>query len=185
MHSLSDEELVALCNTGDGDTAAAAFTTLYERHKDYVLRVAGRYVDDADAALDVLQETFSYLLRKFPPTGDGLELKARLTTLLYPVAKNTALNLGRRANRFANPGAVDPDQLPAEPAPTTDTGVVKLLDVLSAERREVVLLRFIDGMTLAEVAEALQIPLGTVKSRLHSALAQLKSAPETKKFFDS
>ena len=59
-----------------------------------------RYVGDHDLALDVLQETFSYLLRKFPPTGDGLTLRARLTTLLYPVAKNSAISQLRKQHRF-------------------------------------------------------------------------------------
>ena len=52
----SDRELVRLCNTGDADAAARAFEALYERHKDYVLRIAFRFVRDGDAALDVLQE---------------------------------------------------------------------------------------------------------------------------------
>ena len=82
--SRSDADLVAICNDGVAHEAAAAFGVLYERHKDYVIRVSMRFGADESTALDVLQETFSYLLRRFPPAGDGLTLTARLTTLLYP-----------------------------------------------------------------------------------------------------
>ena len=80
----SDETLVRACNQGDRRAALAAFETLYLRHKDYVLRVALRFTSDIDTALDVLQDTFVQLLRRFPPAGDGITLTAKLTTLLYP-----------------------------------------------------------------------------------------------------
>lgn len=171
----SDQELVRLCNTGDAAEAARAFESLYSRHKDYVIRVALRFVQDRDLALDVLQETFGYLLRKFPPTGEGLILTARLTTLLYPVAKNSALDLMRKAGRFPA-GDLQPDELPAR-APTESGDIADVLGSLPDERREVVLLRFVDDLSLQEIASALDIPVGTVKSRLHLALRQLRESP--------
>lgn len=173
----SDRELVRLCNSGDATQAARAFEALYLRHKEYVLRVAFRFVRDRDLALDVLQETFSYLLRKFPPTGEGLTLTAELTSLLYPVAKNSALSLLRKAERFPQSESVDPDQIAAAETPPGGD-IARVLSRLPAERREVILLRFVDGMSLAEIAAALDIPLGTVKSRLHLAIKQLREAPE-------
>ena len=171
----SDEELVRLCNTGDAVEAARAFEALYRRHKDYVIRVAMRFVRDRDMALDVLQETFRYLLGKFPPSGAGLVLGAQLTTLLYPVAKNSALTLLRKSERF--PSGMDPDDIP-QPAAAESADVAGLLRGLSQERREVILMRFVDGMSLQEIAAALEIPLGTVKSRLHLAIRQLRESPE-------
>lgn len=173
----SDRELVRLCNAGDATQAADAFEALYRRHRDYVLRVALRFLRDHDAALDVLQETFSYLLRKFPPTGPGLTLTAELTTLLYPVAKNSALSLLRKAARFPADEAPDPDELASAEAPPSGD-IARVLTRLSPERREVILLRFVDGLSLEEIAAALGIPLGTVKSRLHLAVRQLREAPE-------
>ena len=170
----SDNALIAVCNDGNAREAARAFEVLYQRHKDYVLRVALRFVPDTDTALDVLQETFLYLLRRFPPAGPGLDLTAKLTTLLYPVAKNTALTALRRGNRF--PAAeVEPDELgTTEPAPTGDAASV--IEALPARQREVLLLRFVDGMSLDEIAQVLDIPLGTVKSRLHVGINRLKSS---------
>lgn len=180
----SDQELVRLCNTGDADAAARAFEALYERHKDYVLRVAGRFVRDGDSALDVLQETFAYLLRKFPPSGEGLTLTAQLTTFLYPVAKNSALTLLRKAERFPAAGEIEPDDLGRHDADQPG-GLASVLGALPEERREVVLLRFVDGMSLQEIAAALEIPLGTVKSRLHLAIRQLRESPGIKDLYFS
>ena len=73
---------------------------LYVRHKDFVLRVALRFAPDFETALDVLQDTFMQLLRRFPPTGEGITLSAKLTTLLYPIAKHTAISAARKAGRF-------------------------------------------------------------------------------------
>ena len=92
----SDEALVGTCNEGN----PRAFEALYLRHKDFVLRVALRFAPDFDTALDVLQDTFVQLLRRFPPTGDGITLTAKLTTLLYPIAKNTAISAAGRCVDF-------------------------------------------------------------------------------------
>ena len=174
----SDEALVQTCNEGDAAQAAQAFEALYLRHKDYVLRIALRFVPDTDTALDVLQETFAYLLRHFPPTGEGLVLTAKLTSLLYPVAKNTAITALRKAGRFPS-GDQEPDDLPAgeRAEPAGDTGDIrKALADLPSGQREVLQLRFVDDLSLQEIADVLDIPLGTVKSRLHLGIARLRSS---------
>lgn len=182
---LSDQELVETCNRGGADDAARAFETLYRRHRDYVLRVALRFVRDRELAHDALQETFIYLLRKFPPVGPGLVLAARLETLLYPAAKHSAISALRKVRRDrAEPGEAALDDLPAE-GETADAGVVDAaLAALSPERREVLTLRFVDDLSLADIAAALGIPVGTVKSRLHLALKQLRENPDIKHLFD-
>ena len=180
----SDADLVHVCNYGDSREAARAFEALYDRHKNYVIRVALRFSSDHDSALDVLQETFSYLLRKFPPTGQGLTLNARLTSLLYTVAKNCAITLMRKSERFPSSDGLQPDDLPSKPVPEQND-VAAALRELSAERREVITMRFVDDLSLQEIADVLQIPLGTVKSRLHLGIRQLRDSPETKNFFDS
>lgn len=176
----SDRELVEICNHGDGAEAERAFGELYTRYKDFVLRVALRYVRDNELALDALQETFTYLLKKFPPAGEGLELTARLSTFLYPVAKNSAISQLRKAGKFAAEQGIDPDDLPAR-VPVERGLDPGLLAGLPDERREVLLLRFVDELSLQEIAEALDIPLGTVKSRLHLAIRQLRDNPDIEK----
>ena len=182
----SDRELVELCNRGDRDEAVQGFETLYRRHRDYVTRVALRFGADRDAAVDVLQETFLYLLKKFPPTGEGLVLTAQLRSLLYPVAKNLTLSSLRQHARLDDSEEFDPDRLPApggtDPAERDAARLSSALARLSAERREVLLLRFVDDMSLQDIADTLSIPLGTVKSRLHLAVRELRESPEIKDF---
>ena len=180
----SDHELVDACNGVGAKAATRAFEVLYKRHRDYVLRVAMRFSRDPEIAQDVLQETFSYLIRKFPPTGGGLELRAKMTTLLYPVAKNLAISAIRRANRLETSENIQPDDLPA---PTdsdfAEDVLTAALSGLSSEHREVLTLRFVDDMSLAEIAQVLKIPLGTVKSRIHLAIKQLRDDPKIKDLF--
>ena len=179
----SDAELVDLCNTGDRSDAIEAFETLYARHKDYVIRVALRYVGDADLALDVLQDTFSYLLGKFPPPGEGLRLDAQLRTLLYVVAKNNAISLLRKGSKADAGGDIDPDALPA-PGYRDSSDLTALLRGLTPGQREIITLRFIDDHSLQDIGEILDIPLGTVKSRLHKAVAAMRKLPSVKDFFE-
>jgi RNA polymerase sigma-70 factor (ECF subfamily) len=183
LDRLSDEELVALCNVGDALEAARAFEALYRRHRDFVLRVARRFTHDRELALDASQETFAYLLNKFPPAGAGLRLTARLSTLLYPAAKNAAINAARKARRAAGDGDDLLDELPAEPASDAEP-IDAALARLSPERREVLTLRFVDDLSLAEIAVALDVPLGTVKSRLHLALKELREDSRIKDLFE-
>lgn len=179
----SDEELVAICNSGDSRAAVTAFGSLYRRHRAFVLRVAQRFTEDRELAADALQEVFTYLLRQFPPPGPGLELRARLSTYLYPIAKNSTLTLLRQSRR-APPAAIEPDELPA---PSADDGddIERLLASLPPERQEILSLRFVDELSLEEIATALTIPLGTVKSRLHLAVKALREHPAAKKFFEA
>ena len=180
----SDEALVGICNEGDARAATDAFEALYRRHKDFVLRVALRFAPDVDTALDVLQDTFVQLLRRFPPSGEGLLLTAKMTTLLYPIARNAAISARRKASGLPLAGDVAPDDLSAPPARESD-GIGRLLAELPPGQRETLTLRFVDGLTLEEIAHALDIPLGTVKSRLHLGVAALKSSPLAKELLQT
>ena len=73
------------------------------------------------------------------------------------------------------------DELADEPS-RHDTDLGRLLSVLPPGQREALTLRFVDSSTLSEIAIALGIPEGTVKSRLHSAIARLRSSPGLKDF---
>ena len=180
---LSDGELVELCNSADADRARRAFGILYERHKDFVLRVALAVVHDHSLALDALQETFTSFLSQFPPPGSGLRLTAKLTTYLYPIARNAAISQLRKAKRSLPDGAIEPDEL-AFLAPDSNDDIDALLTELSRERREVIALRYVLDLKLADIAEALDLPVGTVKSRLNSAVTQLRNSPKAKRFFE-
>ena len=177
LDARSDLQLVADINAGD----AAAFEVLYIRHRDWVVNLAHRFTGSEDLALDVMQETFIYLLKKFP----GFTLTANLKTFLYPAVKNLSIAARKKTERYQS---TEKEQVTLENIPATDVPPDELslvLANLSEEHREVLLLRFVDGLSLAEISEAMSIPLGTVKSRLHNALELLRQDPKTKEFFTS
>jgi RNA polymerase sigma-70 factor (ECF subfamily) len=175
----TDLQLIAAINGGD----PRAFEALYLRYRDWVTALAYRFTGDNDLALDVLQETFLYFLKKFP----GFVLTAQLKTFLYPVVRNLSIAARRKTQRHQSTDtelAALENTAAAEAAPAGSSDLTLVLANLPAEQREVLLLRFVDGLSLNEIAEAMEIPLGTVKSRLHNALAFLREDPRTKSFFD-
>jgi RNA polymerase sigma-70 factor, ECF subfamily len=175
--SRSDQQLIAAANAGD----ASAFEALYFRYRDWVAALACRFIGDRNLALDVLQETFLYFLQKFP----GFVLTCQLKTFLYPAVRNLSIAARRQAQRAQGDAPVPATvETPPDAAPDSRNEVEAVLTGLSIEHREVLLLRFVDGLKLGEIAEALEIPLGTVKSRLHHALAALRADERTKMFFD-
>jgi RNA polymerase sigma-70 factor (ECF subfamily) len=172
--AVTDQELVRLANSGD----ASAFERIYVRHRDWAVRLAWRFSRDREDALDVMQDAFAYLFGKFP----GFELRAKMTTFLYPVVRNLALERARKRRRtvpIADADSAEPEA-PAGPQPAdAREGRARLAEALrklNEGEREVVHLRFTEDMKLGEIARALAVPLGTVKSRLHSALSRLRKA---------
>jgi RNA polymerase sigma-70 factor, ECF subfamily len=171
----SDGELVEAANKGDRD----AFEELYHRYHNWVFAIAYRFCGNEDDACDVLQETFFYFFNKFP----RFELRAQLKTFLYPVAKHMALNRSKKAAQSV-PLAPEFDRIPAG-VPRDEQSecreLLELVRILPEAQREVVMLRFADDFDLNEIAATLEIPVGTVKSRLHQALARLKEHLERQK----
>jgi len=93
-HHPTDHELIEAANRGD----AAAFDQLYLRYRDWVIALAIRLTGDRDIALDVAQDTFLYILNKFP----GFQLTARFKTFLYPVVKHLSLTAREKSRRFVS-----------------------------------------------------------------------------------
>lgn len=173
----ADQQLIAGINAGDDQ----AFEQLYHRHREWVFRMACRICGSEHLAQDVAQEVFRYFLGKFP----GFELRCELRTFLYPAIRNLSLASLRGSRRFVGgeSGAAVLEQLTAPADESTGNhDLHHIIASLSVDHREILLLRFVDGMTLPEIATLTDIPLGTAKSRLHHALAALRSDPKIKNF---
>ena len=168
----SDTDLVAAANAGE----AGAFEALYRRYHDRVARLAGRLVGDESDAADVAQEAFLYWLGKFP----GFELRASVMTFLYPAVKHLAVAARKRRATSDEAAAGE------SAAPPVDRSADSLREVvggLPEAQREALLLRVVDGFSLEEIATATGVPLGTVKSRLHHAVATLREDPKVRAYF--
>jgi RNA polymerase sigma-70 factor, ECF subfamily len=179
LETRSDQELIAAVNAGD----AESFGLLYQRYRGWVLGLATRLTNDEGLALDVLQETFLYFLKKFP----GFTLTCQLKTFLYPVVKHGAAEARRRAWRCqsdeAEQAALEKLTVPPGIAGGHE-GLQQALAALSEAHREVLFLRFVDGLSLEEIACAQEVALGTAKSRLHYALDLLRRNPGTRELLE-
>lgn len=173
----SDQVLVDSAAAGD----VAAFEVLYKRHRDFVYRIALRHAREHEAALDASQEVFAHLLKKLPT----LRLSGKLSTYLYPVAKNTALAVrvkGQRRLRLAQEVAAEARI--HDPVPPERLRLLAAVDALPDPQREVLLMRIVDEMSVEEVALALGVPVGTVKSRLHHAIGALRGDEGLREWFE-
>jgi RNA polymerase sigma-70 factor (ECF subfamily) len=175
----TDAELVAAINRGPPG-ADGAFAALYLRHRDFVLRIARRMTPDDATAADLTQDAFLALADQFP----GFELRAKMTTYLYSVVRNRAASLARSRRPMA---PIERAALEASSGPQADAeGLAALreaVDRLPESQREVVLMRVVDGMSVGDVAIALGVPTGTVKSRLHAALGALRAESGLRRWF--
>jgi RNA polymerase sigma-70 factor (ECF subfamily) len=173
----SDQELIASLNRGND----AAFDALYRRYRDWVVRLANRFTGNPDDALEVMQETFVYLAGKFP----GFELRCAMTSFLYPVVRNLSIAARRKSGRFAGDEAALMNLAASSSTSPSQSRqeLAAALATLGGLHREVLLMRFVDDMSLQEIAEALGVPLGTVKSRLHHAIEGIRNDPRLREFF--
>jgi RNA polymerase sigma-70 factor (ECF subfamily) len=172
----SDEALIRALNGGD----TSAFDGLYYRYRDWVVRLAYRFTAHQEDSLDVLQETFTYFFRKFP----GFVLSSRLTTFLYPVVKNLSIAHRRKRRRLETGGHLPDSVIHSDISQAQQRSeLARVLINLPEGQREVLLMRFVDDMSLLEIAEALGIPEGTVKSRIHNAISTLRADENVRAYF--
>lgn len=170
MDAAPDDAVLERARRGDD----AAWALLVRRHGAYLYAVARPLVGDEHEAQDVVQETFTAMLTQ-PFRGE-----AALRTWLVAIAVRQAALVRRRRRpwlrlfRGDEPG---PDARGhADPGPAAADArhdLTALLAHLSPEHREVIVLRELEGMSYDQIAAALQLPRGTVESRLHRARAGL------------
>jgi RNA polymerase sigma-70 factor (ECF subfamily) len=169
----SEQELVALLQQGNEQV----FTYLYDNYSGALYGIVNSIVTDREIANDVLQNVFVNIWRKIA-TYDPK--KGRLFTWMLNIARNAAIDeLRSRGFRDARKNqslSGNVDGVMAVTAPVVDdVGLKKVLTKLKDELRVLVDLSYFQGFTHEEIAKALNMPLGTVKTRIRTALGQLRS----------
>ena len=144
------------------------------------ISLAWRFTRKDDVALDCLQETFAYILRKTP----NLKLTAKITTFLYPVVLHLSMAALNKKTLLPLEAATDEPIYEKEDRlfdKQSDLAVV--LSNLPPKQQEIIFMKYFDGLTIEEISKALNIPKGTVKSRINNALRILREDNRTKKYF--
>jgi RNA polymerase sigma-70 factor, ECF subfamily len=171
----SDQALIDRFRGGD----EAAFTALVERHERRVYNLAYRILGRAEDAREASQDAFLSCFRNLSRfRGD-----AAFTTWLHRIAVNACYDMLRRRQPipFSELELVEPPPAPdhAEAAAAA-VDVHRALQEVPIEFRAVIVMYDLHGMPYEEIAQALEVPLGTVKSRLHRgrvALGRALGAP--------
>ncbi len=188
--------LLERARQGEGE----AFCQLAATHETKLYRQAVGLCGDLDTAEDLVAETMVEAWRSLG-RFDGA---CRFSTWLYAILLHRYQKLVRRGHSRPVPLASWPGRPEGGPeavlAQLPDPGPTALQELLQAEvaatcgaalaalpsaHQDVILLRFYEGASLAEMAAALEVPLGTVKSRLHHALARLRDMPMVVNLFNS
>ena len=145
-------------------------------HADRLFRLAMWLERDRDEAEELVQETMVRALQSFHRYQPGTNCRAWLVTILQHLRSN------RRRARHRSPIVPDTDELltttpfvPPIPQTLTDEDVLGALGRIPERFQEVIVLCDVEELSYKEIAAALQIPLGTVMSRLHRGRAMLRS----------
>jgi RNA polymerase sigma-70 factor (ECF subfamily) len=171
------QEQIWVLQAKEGDHEA--FGCLVEQYDRRLLYYLARFTGNPDRVLDVAQEVWLTAWRQLR----SLRSPAAFKVWLYRIAHDKAVNVIRGENRRAD---VYDQWGEMQTVQTEDEELIRMkaesvhraLAVLSPEHRQVLILRFLEAMSLDEISEALRCSLGTVKSRLHYAKQALRAAIE-------
>ncbi len=174
---MTDEELVLAMARGN----QAAFEAFVHRYHGPLLGYLERMLRDRKKAEDVVQDTFLKLIKQLKSN----KIPEKIKPWLYQVATNQCRDYWKSAGFKSEKQILDyiPDQPDKEPSVVelferqeSRVEFLKKLDTLSETQREIVYLRFYQELKYQEIAETLELPLGTVKSNLFHALKKLKAS---------
>lgn len=160
------QEQILVMDAQDG--SAEALNQLVERWQKPLWNHAYRLVGDADIAWDVTQQSWIGIIKGLRKLQDAAGFKA----WAYRIVTNKSFDWIKKNTKQKH---VSIDDLPeCEDSKKTDTGAKELLNKLDSAKRLVVNLHYFERLSVAEISMILNIPKGTVKSRLHNARNELK-----------
>ena len=181
-----DAALIERCRAGD----VAAFEPLVEKYRQRVWRLAYNLLRDREEAWDVAQEAF---IRAYQALG-SFRGQSAFYTWLYRIVMNVAADRARargaRGRAFGTERVPEedwdrvlPDEGEGSEAPDAKAArleqrakILKALETLPEHHRKIVMLSDLEGLSYREIADTLEIPMGTVMSRLHNARKRLRDA---------
>lgn len=190
IQGLSDQEVVALARSG----AETAYRELVRRYERPIFSLVYRMVRDRELAEDLSQETFIKALNAL----DSYRPEYKFSSWIFKIANNAAIDQLRRReldtlSLEGSPHAVTPEAVEAtalqigargesalDAVASIELGgeIEKAIAQLRPEYRSCILLRHVEGYAYEEIAQILDLPLGTVKTYIHRARHELRRALE-------
>ncbi len=170
-------QIIIRAQSGDRE----AFAIIFEQYKNLVYKTAYLMLGESAEAEDALQEIFLQVYKSLSGFDPG---KAKFTTWLYRVTFNYCLNQRRKKRPFLLPLEDLSPTLKSEFPGTQlaeDEALHQAIGTLTDKQRAVLILRYFWDLPYAEIAQILDIPLGTVKSRIDLALRTLRKVIEEAK----
>jgi len=184
MKNDPDRELVLACQAALPASLDGPFRQLYDQYKDRVYNVCYRISGNATDALDASQETFGIMFRKI---GE-FRFESKFSSWVYRIAVNASIDMKRRAGSrwlASLDAASDAARKQGQRMEIRDEKIEQpmnvasrhelqgeiqhAIDQLSPKMRAITVLRYVENLSYEEIADALQISIGTVKSRLSRA----------------
>jgi RNA polymerase sigma-70 factor (ECF subfamily) len=171
---LHEQMLIVQCQAGDEE----AFTTLVNRYHERLFYYVRRMLGSTDQTRDLLQDLWLEAFRGLP----ALKRPGSFKPWIYRIARNLACQRLRKTQRWTEltedlsaPEPVDEERVfgPADAAL-----IHRSLERIKPALREVLVLRFLEGMTYEQIAEVIGCPVGTIRSRIHYAKGALRREME-------
>lgn len=177
MQALTERELVERCRRGD----EGAFQELIERYQRLVFALIARTVADRSRTQDLAQDVFLRVYKGLP----YFRGEARLSTWIFRIVSNVCMQ--QDAQRRPLESLDDPDGGVPVPAVTDrqysdlelHDRLEKAIAMLPTQYRLLIAAHYLEGVQYEDLAEAMQMPIGTIKTQLHRARRQLRRLLET------
>jgi RNA polymerase sigma-70 factor (ECF subfamily) len=175
----SEEDLVALLKSGD----ESAFSYLYDHYSGALNGIIFRMINDTGLAEDILQEAFVKIWNNFSSYDPS---KGRLFTWMLNITRNLAIDTIRskgykkQSKIQSSENAVDNVSNNINEKERFDAlGLRNQVTLLKEDQKQIIDLAYFEGFTQNEISQKLGIPLGTVKTRMRSAISELKKIVQT------
>ncbi|MEQ8155721.1 MAG: sigma-70 family RNA polymerase sigma factor [Clostridiaceae bacterium] len=178
---MDERKLIKRCQAGDKE----AFQELISKYHPFVFKFLVKITENEQVAEDITQETFLKLIRnidKFDMYG-----KAKFSTYIITISKNCYIDYLRKEKKFLQNVSID-ENFNAEDVHANTEEIVldkiygeavkKEMENLSEEQKIAIKMKYIEGLTLKEIGEKLEIEPKTVKSRIHNGIVKLRNVFE-------
>ncbi|HUZ58320.1 MAG TPA: sigma-70 family RNA polymerase sigma factor [Hanamia sp.] len=175
----NEEDLIALLKSGD----EAAFGYLYDHFSGALMGIIFRIINDHQLAEDILQEAFVKIWNNFSSYDDS---KGRLFTWMLNIARNLTIDTVRSKGykkqkkiRSSENAVSNASNNVNESERFDGLGIREQVTLLKEDQKKIIDLAYFEGFTQNEISQKLGIPLGTVKTRMRTAVTELKKILQT------